>query len=118
MAASAAPPKADQDGRRAILMVMSTATRIGIVGAGIVGLAVARQLAAAGHEVTVFEKEDAVAAHQPGRNSGVVHAGIYYAPGSAKATMTRRGVGLLKEYCREAQLPYDERGKLVVARDD
>lgn len=99
-------------------MFMSTRTRIGIVGAGIVGLAVARQLAAAGHEVTVFEKEDAVATHQTGRNSGVVHAGIYYAPGSAKAIMTRRGVGLLKEYCQERQLPYDERGKLVVARDE
>jgi L-2-hydroxyglutarate oxidase LhgO len=97
---------------------MSTDTRIGIVGAGIVGLAVARQLAAAGHQVTVFEKEETVAAHQTGRNSGVVHAGIYYAPGSAKAVMTRRGVALLKEYCADRQLPYDERGKLVVARDD
>jgi L-2-hydroxyglutarate oxidase LhgO len=97
---------------------MSERTHVGIVGAGIVGLATARQLAAAGLTVTVFEKEDQVARHQTGRNSGVVHAGIYYAPGSAKARMTRRGVGLLKEYCAEAQLPYDERGKLVVARDD
>ena len=97
---------------------MSERTHIGIVGAGIVGLAVARQLSASGHAVTVFEKEDQVAQHQTGRNSGVVHAGIYYAPGSAKARMTRRGVGLLKEYCADRQLPYDERGKLVVARDD
>jgi L-2-hydroxyglutarate oxidase LhgO len=97
---------------------MSERTHIGIVGAGIVGLATARQLAAAGLTVTVFEKEDQVARHQTGRNSGVVHAGIYYAPGSAKARMTRRGVGLLKEYCADRQLPYDERGKLVVARDD
>lgn len=92
--------------------------RVGVVGAGIVGLAVARRLAADGHEVTVFEKEDQVARHQTGRNSGVVHAGVYYAPGSAKATLTRRGVGLLKAYCQENRLPYDERGKLVVARDD
>jgi L-2-hydroxyglutarate oxidase LhgO len=97
---------------------MSERTHIGIVGAGIVGLATARQLAAAGLTVTVFEKEVQVARHQTGRNSGVVHAGIYYAPGSAKARMTRRGVGLLKEYCADRQLPYDERGKLVVARDD
>jgi L-2-hydroxyglutarate oxidase LhgO len=97
---------------------MSERTHVGIVGAGIVGLATARQLAAAGLTVTVFEKEDQVARHQTGRNSGVVHAGIYYAPGSAKARMTRRGVGLLKEYCADRQLPYDERGKLVVARDD
>jgi L-2-hydroxyglutarate oxidase LhgO len=91
---------------------------VGIVGAGIVGLAVARQLAAAGVPVTVFEKEPTVAAHQTGHNSGVVHAGIYYAPGSAKARMTRRGVGLLKEYCTEKGLPYAELGKLVVARDE
>jgi L-2-hydroxyglutarate oxidase len=91
---------------------------VGIVGAGIVGLAVARQLAAAGVPVVVFEKESQVATHQTGHNSGVVHAGIYYAPGSAKATMTRRGVTLLRAYCEERGLVYDERGKLVVARND
>ena len=91
---------------------------VGIVGAGIVGLAVARQLAAAGVPVKVFEKEDDVATHQTGHNSGVVHAGIYYAPGSAKARMTRRGVSLLRDYCTERGLVYDERGKLVVARDE
>jgi L-2-hydroxyglutarate oxidase LhgO len=97
---------------------MTETQHIGIVGAGIVGLAVARQLSAAGHAVTVFEKEDQVAQHQTGRNSGVVHAGIYYAPGSAKATLTRKGVGLLKAYCEEKRLAYDERGKLVVARSE
>lgn len=90
---------------------------VGIVGAGIVGLAVARRLAGAGVPVVVFEKEPAVATHQTGHNSGVVHAGIYYAPGSAKATMCRRGVGLLREYCADHGLTWDERGKLVVARD-
>ncbi len=91
---------------------------VGIIGAGIVGLAVARQLTAAGVDVTVFEKEGQVAQHQTGHNSGVVHAGIYYAPGSAKARMTRRGVGLLKAYCAGKGLTYDERGKLVVARNE
>jgi L-2-hydroxyglutarate oxidase LhgO len=91
---------------------------VGIVGAGIVGLAVARQLATAGVPVIVFEKEAAVAAHQTGHNSGVVHAGIYYAPGSAKARMTRRGVDLLRAYCEAKGLVWDERGKLVVARDE
>ena len=91
---------------------------VGIVGAGIVGLAVARQLAAAGVPVKVFEKEHEVATHQTGHNSGVVHAGIYYAPGSAKALMTRQGVALLHAYCTERGLAYDERGKLVVARDE
>ena len=90
---------------------------VGIVGAGIVGLAVARRLAAAGVDVVVFEKEATVAAHQTGHNSGVVHAGIYYAPGSAKARMTRHGVSLLRAYCADRGLVWDERGKVVVARN-
>ena len=97
---------------------VTDAAPVGIIGAGIVGLAVARQLAGAGVPVVVFEKEAAVAAHQTGHNSGVVHAGIYYAPGSAKAKMTRRGVALLRAYCADRGLAWDERGKLVVARDE
>ncbi|MEV4170607.1 L-2-hydroxyglutarate oxidase [Nonomuraea sp. NPDC049709] len=90
--------------------------KIGVVGAGIVGLAVARELATArGAEVTVLEKEGRVGAHQTGHNSGVVHAGIYYPPGSLKARLCREGVALLKEYCAAHGLPYDEVGKLVVA---
>jgi len=91
---------------------------VGVVGAGIVGLAVARQLAQSGTPVLVFEKETTVGQHQTGRNSGVVHAGIYYAPGSAKALLCRRGVELLRAYCSERGLPWDARGKLVVARND
>ncbi|SPL93193.1 L-2-hydroxyglutarate oxidase [[Actinomadura] parvosata subsp. kistnae] len=90
--------------------------KIGVVGAGIVGLAVARELATArGAEVTVLEKEGRVGAHQTGHNSGVVHAGIYYPPGSLKARLCREGVALLKEYCAAYALPYEEVGKLVVA---
>ncbi|MGH3305724.1 MAG: FAD-dependent oxidoreductase, partial [Streptosporangiaceae bacterium] len=91
---------------------------VGVVGAGLIGLAAARQLALAGVPVVVFEKEAAVAQHQSGHNSGVVHAGIYYAPGSAKAILCRRGVELLRTYCADKGLPFEERGKLVVARDD
>jgi L-2-hydroxyglutarate oxidase LhgO len=91
---------------------------VGVIGAGIVGLAVARQLAQSHVPVVVFEKEAAVARHQSGHNSGVVHAGIYYQPGSAKATMCRRGVELLRAYCADRGLPWDARGKLVVARDE
>ncbi|MEV4673142.1 L-2-hydroxyglutarate oxidase [Actinomadura sp. NPDC049382] len=94
-------------------------TRVGVVGAGILGLAIARRLAETrpGVRVTVLDKEDRVAAHQTGHNSGVAHAGLYYAPGSLKATLCRRGIGLLKEYCTDRNLPYEECGKVVVARD-
>lgn len=92
--------------------------RIGIIGGGLVGLAAGRQLARSGRSVVVFEKEADLASHQSGHNSGVVHAGIYYPPGSAKAVLTRRGVGLIKDFCAEHGLPYEERGKLVIARDE
>ncbi|TMQ92442.1 L-2-hydroxyglutarate oxidase [Actinomadura soli] len=93
--------------------------QVGVVGAGILGLAVARRLAQTRPDVkvTVLDKEDRVAAHQTGRNSGVAHAGLYYAPGSLKAALCRRGIGLLKEYCTVRNLPYEECGKIVVARD-
>jgi (S)-2-hydroxyglutarate dehydrogenase len=92
---------------------------VGVVGGGIVGLAVAREVALRrpGTAVVVLEKEDRVGAHQTGHNSGVVHAGIYYRPGSLKAQLCTRGRLLLRELCAERGLPYDERGKLVVAVD-
>jgi L-2-hydroxyglutarate oxidase LhgO len=93
--------------------------RIGVVGAGIIGLAVARRLAELepGAAVTVLEKESEVALHQTGRNSGVVHAGIYYAPDSLKAQLCRRGVGLLLDYCAGREIPVQACGKLVLAVD-
>ncbi len=98
----------------------SAPRRVGVVGAGILGLATARRLRELlpDAEITVLEKEDAVARHQTGRNSGVVHAGLYYPPGSLKATLCRRGVALLREYCAEKGLAYDEYGKVVVAVRD
>ena len=96
------------------------AERIGIVGGGILGLAAARRLAQVRPDstISVLEKEQDIALHQSGRNSGVVHAGIYYVPGSLKAQLCRRGVGLLRDYCCEHDIPYVECGKLVVAVDD
>jgi (S)-2-hydroxyglutarate dehydrogenase len=90
----------------------------GIIGGGIVGVAIARALGARGDEVTVLEKEDRLARHQTGHNSGVVHAGLYYAPGSLKATLCAAGRISLREYCAEHGLPYRELGKLVVAVDE
>ena len=92
--------------------------KVAVVGAGIVGLAVARQLQHEGADVVVVEKEAAVATHQTGRNSGVVHAGIYYPPGSDKARLCRRGVELLQDYCKKRDLPYDACGKVIVATDE
>lgn len=89
--------------------------RIGVIGGGIVGVALARNLAMAGIDVTVFEKEDRVAAHQTGHNSGVVHAGLYYKPGSLKAQLCSAGRVATREFCEEKGLPYREVGKLVVA---
>ena len=93
---------------------------VGIVGAGIVGLALGREITRRrpGTRVVVLEKEDRVAAHQTGHNSGVVHAGIYYRPGSLKAELCTRGKAMLREYCAERRIPYDECGKLVVAVDE
>ncbi len=93
------------------------AETVGVVGAGILGLAIARQIQhrRPGTRVVVFEKEDAIGRHQTGHNSGVVHAGIYYKPGSLKAGLCRRGAALLKDFCQEKGIAYDECGKLVVA---
>jgi L-2-hydroxyglutarate oxidase len=91
-----------------------------VIGAGILGLATARELARRhpGLAVTVVDKEQAVGAHQSGHNSCVVHAGLYYEPGSLKATLCRRGGGLLKEYCAEHGIAFKEIGKVVVATED
>jgi (S)-2-hydroxyglutarate dehydrogenase len=93
---------------------------VAVIGGGILGLAVGRELTRRfpGVHVLVLEKEDHVAAHQTGHNSGVVHAGLYYPPGSLKATLCRRGVGLLHDFCAEHGIPYRELGKLVVATDE
>ena len=95
-----------------------SAPRCAVIGGGIIGVAVARELSyRLGARVTIYEKERRLAAHQTGHNSGVVHAGLYYEPGSARATLCRRGVQLLQEFCEQNELQYREVGKLLIAHD-
>ena len=92
---------------------------LAVAGGGIVGLATARAclLARPGSRVVVFEREADVATHQTGRNSGVIHSGLYYKPGSLKARTCLRGREALIAYCREKGVPHEICGKVVVAVD-
>jgi (S)-2-hydroxyglutarate dehydrogenase len=88
-----------------------------VIGGGIVGLATARQLLAThpGAGLVVLEKESELAVHQTGHNSGVIHSGIYYAPGSHKAQLCRAGAHATKEFAAAHGIPVDVCGKLLVA---
>jgi 2-hydroxyglutarate dehydrogenase len=92
---------------------------VAVVGAGILGLAVARELHLRHPElsIAVLEKEDEVGFHQTGHNSGVIHAGIYYPPGSLKARLCVEGARALYAYCDEHGVRYERCGKLIVALD-
>src|ERR1700729_3679279 len=91
-----------------------------VIGAGLVGLGTAMALLEArpGLRVTVLEKEAAVGTHQSGHNSGVMHAGLYYQPGSLKARFCTAGRLALMEFAEAHQVPYRQTGKLVVASRD
>jgi (S)-2-hydroxyglutarate dehydrogenase len=91
-----------------------------VIGAGIVGLATALRLLEQRPDLTVrvLDKEPTIASHQTGHNSGVVHAGLYYEPGSLKARLCREGKHDLEAYCDAADIPVDRTGKLVVAVDE
>src|SRR5688572_10215427 len=94
---------------------METADCI-VVGAGVVGLGVARTLAAAGREVLVLEAEPRIGEHTSSRNSEVIHAGLYYKPGSLRQHLFPRAAHLMYAYCAEHGVPHKRLGKLVVAR--
>ncbi|XOV78436.1 MAG: L-2-hydroxyglutarate oxidase [Aestuariibacter sp.] len=93
---------------------------ITIIGAGIVGAAVAYQLQKRWPQkkIVILEKESAPAQHQTGRNSGVIHAGVYYAPGSLKAKYCRQGLADTYEFCRKYQIAHQQTGKLLVATNE
>ncbi len=85
-----------------------------ICGAGIVGLTLARELVRRGHsDILILDKEPEPGRHASGRNSGVLHAGIYYAPDSLRAKTCLAGNRLMKAYCRERGLPLHECGKVI-----
>src|SRR3954452_7907601 len=91
-----------------------------VVGGGIVGLATARAILRAkpSASVVLVEKEATVGAHQSGRNSGVIHAGVYYEPGSDKARLCKAGRASMVEYCRAHGIEHAVCGKVVAALDD
>ncbi len=96
------------------------AREIAIIGGGIVGLATAYQAVRRWPHcrVLVLEKETDVGTHQSGRNSGVLHSGIYYTPGSLKATNCRSGKLAMEQFCREHEIPFETCGKVIVAVDE
>lgn len=91
-----------------------------LIGGGIVGVSTALQLKQRhpGAEILLIEKEASLALHQTGRNSGVVHAGVYYQPGSLKAEFCKQGAAFTAEFCQEHGLPFERCGKLLVATDE
>src|SRR5438067_3047886 len=95
--------------------MVSTPNRPVVVGGGIVGLATALAMAERGQPPTVLESEGRLAAHQTGHNSGVIHSGLYYKPGSLKATLCVEGRESLYAFCRERGVRHERCGKVVVA---
>ncbi len=92
---------------------------VAVIGAGILGLATARELARRGERrILVIDKERTQATHQTGHNSGVIHSGLYYTPGSAKARLCVAGRHLLLEFCNEQDIAHDICGKLIVAVEE
>ncbi len=97
-----------------------TETDVAIIGGGIIGLATAWQIGerSPSTKIVLLEKEDRLAAHQTGRNSGVIHSGIYYKPGSLRAKNCREGKVALEAFCTKHEIAWQQTGKVIVATDD
>ena len=101
-------------------MTVSARDEVIIAGGGIVALATAYQISQQypHTKITVLEKESGLGQHQTGRNSGVIHSGIYYTPGSLRATNCRQGRQMMETFCREQEIPFEICGKVIVAVDE
>ena len=89
-----------------------------VVGAGVIGIAIARNLARQGHDVLILEAEERIAQHTSSRNSQVIHAGIYYEPGSWRAKLCIAGKIMLYDYCKDRHVPFENTQKLIVAAEE
>lgn len=98
---------------------MSDRVDVLICGGGIIGLTIARELLKKGYEnIIILEKEEQIGKHASGRNSGVIHAGIYYTKDSLKAKLCLKGNHMMKDYCRQKNIPIFETGKVIVAKNE
>jgi len=103
---------------RFVTSLSATMVSAAVIGAGVVGLATARTLARKGLEVTVLERSASIGNSTSARNSGVIHGGMYYLPGSLKAELCVKGRRMLYDFCDEFSVSYKRRGKLIVATSD
>ena len=92
--------------------------KVAILGGGIIGLALGYKLSLEGIRVSIFEKENQLGLHQSGRNSGVLHCGLYYQPGSLKAQLSVNGIREMISFCETHSIAHDVCGKVVVATTD
>src|SRR3954447_7670252 len=115
-----AAPRADRVLRRDRYVADVRDWDVVVIGAGIVGLATAHAVLTSrpGTRVLVLDKEGSIAGHQTGRNSGVIHAGVYYSPGSEKARLCTAGRERMVQYCKDHGIAHEVCGKVVVAVDD
>ena len=99
--------------------MIAKSKKIIVIGGGILGLSIVRNFLIEGYKnILLLEKENKIASHQSSRNSGVMHAGIYYKPNSLKAKLSRDGIFLLKEYCSKNAIRWKECGKVIVATSE